>query len=406
MRKTLLILLLCLSVVGGKALDACTIIMLSRGNIVLAGNNEDWTFPFTKIWIVPATNDEYGRICFGFAFDLEGRFPTGGMNDQGLFIDGNGLSRDTGWTPVEGKPTFKGIVEDHILAHCTTVEEAIRFFHDHNVPNLKAGRFPIADKTGASVIVEWSRGKTQFLRKQGDYQVSTNFVASNYERDDFPCYRYELADKILNDAEVFSVDTVREALSATRFLSSGSVTLFSNICDLKNGDVYIYNFHNFENAVRINLFEELKKGEKAYYIPRLFPYVPFAQWNMMPSATADLLLGLHDSRGFDTVKESIPELREHCLGAFRHDFTEAILNTLGYDLMNLNRIDDAINIFKLNIVEHPDSSLVYDSLGEAYAKQENIESAIESYKISVELDPTNEHAERQLKRLQNKHVKQ
>jgi hypothetical protein len=32
---------------------ACTIVMVTRGKIVLAGNNEDWRNPNTKIWFSP-----------------------------------------------------------------------------------------------------------------------------------------------------------------------------------------------------------------------------------------------------------------------------------------------------------------------------------------------------------------
>ena len=380
-------------------MDACTIVMVSRGDTAPVGNNEDWTYPFNKIWVVPATEKEYGRICFGFAFDLVGRFTSGGMNDQGLFIDGNGLPLSTGWKPIDGKPTFKGIVEDHILAHCASVEEAIQFFQENNVPNLKTGRFPIADKSGASVIVEWSNGKTQFLRKNGDYQISTNFVASNYQPGNYPCYRYKMAARILSKKNPCSIDTIREILSATRFLSSGSVTLFSNICDLKTGDIYIYNFHHFEDVVKINLHDELKKGKKSYYIPRLFSYIPFAQWNTVSDSTTKLLLGLLNSRGMEKVKESIPEMKILSQKTFDHDFTEAVLNNLGYKLMGKNRIKEAIKICKQNVTLYPNSSNAYDSLGEAYAMDNQFEHALKNYSRSVELNPGNQTGKKQIEPL-------
>ena len=39
----------------------------------------------------------------------------------------------------------------------------------------------------------------------------------------------------------------------------------------------IYNFHNFEDVVKVNLHEELRKGECIDTIASLFPYETFAQ---------------------------------------------------------------------------------------------------------------------------------
>lgn len=69
------------------------------------------------------------------------------------------------------------------------------------------------------------------------------------------------------------------------------------------------------------------------------------------------------------------------------------LNTLGYQLINDNRIEDAIKIFELLIAEFPNSSNPYDSLGEAYLLNGNTELAVKNYKKSLELNPENENAE-------------
>ena len=48
----------------------------------------------------------------------------------------------------------------------------------------------------------------------------------------------------------------------------------------------------------------------------------------------------------------------------------------------------------------PDSSNVYDSLGEAYMKNGDKEPAIANYKKSLELNPKNENGAAMLKKLQ------
>ncbi len=70
------------------------------------------------------------------------------------------------------------------------------------------------------------------------------------------------------------------------------------------------------------------------------------------------------------------------------------LNNLGYQLINDNRIDDAIKIFELLVSEFPNSPNPYDSLGEAYLANNNTELALKNYKKSLELNPKNENAEK------------
>ena len=44
--------------------SACTVFYASIGDVVLAGNNEDWKNPNTKIWFVPAKDGKYGGVYF------------------------------------------------------------------------------------------------------------------------------------------------------------------------------------------------------------------------------------------------------------------------------------------------------------------------------------------------------
>lgn len=80
-------------------------------------------------------------------------------------------------------------------------------------------------------------------------------------------------------------------------------------------------------------------------------------------------------------------------------FAERELNDLGYYLMKYDKIDEAIEIFKLNIEYYPASSNVYDSMGEAYMKNGDSGLAIENYKKSLDLNPANENAREMLKKL-------
>jgi len=70
--------------------------------------------------------------------------------------------------------------------------------------------------------------------------------------------------------------------------------------------------------------------------------------------------------------------------------------------MNEGKLEEALDIFKLNVKLHPDSWNVYDSLGEAYMKSSNKELAIKNYKKSLELNPLNHNAFGMLNRLKEK----
>jgi CubicO group peptidase (beta-lactamase class C family) len=79
---------------------------------------------------------------------------------------------------------------------------------------------------------------------------------------------------------------------------------------------------------------------------------------------------------------------------------EARLNDLGYSLLRDKKIAEAIAIFKVNVELYPQSSNVYDSLGEAYLANGDKELAALNYKKSLELDPRNQNAADVLKKLQ------
>lgn len=77
------------------------------------------------------------------------------------------------------------------------------------------------------------------------------------------------------------------------------------------------------------------------------------------------------------------------------------LNILGYQLLNDNRVNDAIKVFKLLVSEFPNSENSYDSLGEAYNINGNKRLALFNYKKSLELNPKNDNADRVIISIEN-----
>ncbi|MBA7545144.1 hypothetical protein ES705_37507 [subsurface metagenome] len=75
------------------------------------------------------------------------------------------------------------------------------------------------------------------------------------------------------------------------------------------------------------------------------------------------------------------------------------INSLGYDLINAGKINEAIEILKLNVIEYPFNPNSYDSLGEAYPIIDVKELAIENYKKALQLDPNFKTSKKALKKL-------
>ncbi|HNX96645.1 MAG TPA: carcinine hydrolase/isopenicillin-N N-acyltransferase family protein [Candidatus Aminicenantes bacterium] len=261
-RRVPLLLALALLMIGATSdISGCTGIFYTKGKVVLAGNNEDWLSPFSRIWFVPAAGKNFGRICFGFQ---EGG-TQGAMNDQGLFIDGFALG------PVEvksapGKPVYPGDLVQKALEECRTVAEAIALFERYDRQWLAASQMFVADKRGDSAIIE----AEAIVRKQGEFQIVTNFRQSTVAPAAITDPRYLIARKMMSASEPAGVDLFRRILAAVH--QEGKYpTQYTNICDLGAGIVYLYRFHNYEQVVRIDLGKELLKGPRVVELRSLFP---------------------------------------------------------------------------------------------------------------------------------------
>jgi tetratricopeptide (TPR) repeat protein len=78
---------------------------------------------------------------------------------------------------------------------------------------------------------------------------------------------------------------------------------------------------------------------------------------------------------------------------------EENLNATGYQLLAVNKVKDAIEVFLLNVKLFPESWNTYDSLGEAYLADGNKALAIENYQKSVTLNPKNDTGIKALEKL-------
>ncbi|MBM3746124.1 MAG: hypothetical protein FJW34_10020 [Acidobacteria bacterium] len=260
MRSAFLAALFALGALGPIRAAACTGICAKSKDLVLVGNNEDWGNPRTRIWFVPAEEGRHGRMFVGF----DNGFPQGGMNEKGLFFDGFATPR-LEVAPTPDKQMYFGNIAEKALAECATVDEVIRLLDKYRRPDRAV--FLFADRNGDAVAIEPEAA----VRKKHWFFVQTNFYQSLTPPGTETCPRFKIATRMLEESRgAISLDLFRRILAATH-QEGNNPTQYSNIYDLSARVMYLYHFHNFENVVRIDLAEELRKGPHKLEIPALFP---------------------------------------------------------------------------------------------------------------------------------------
>ncbi len=112
---------------------------------------------------------------------------------------------------------------------------------------------------------------------------------------------------------------------------------------------------------------------------------------------AETLSATIASSGLDAAVKQYHDLKAAAPGTY--NFDEGQLNGLGYRLIRANKFKEAIRILQLNVEAYPQSSNVYDSLGEAYMNAGDKSQAIANYQKSLQLNPKNGGAVSMLKKL-------
>ncbi|MBT3748615.1 MAG: linear amide C-N hydrolase [Bacteroidetes bacterium] len=393
--KKLIVFVFILLFLSSTKSNSCTIVMVSDSSAALAGSNEDATFPLTLIWYVPASKSDYARVCLGFKMIVNS--VQGGMNEKGLFVDGNRLSSQ-GWKATAGKANLLGSLLDRILASCANIEDVKEFFNTYNIGALDVARIPVMDKTGASMIVEWYNGEVAFVETSKKYQVSTNFVESKYRGKEKPCWRYNKAMEMLDRQNALTITDMSNVLDATHIEGSSSTTLYSFVCDLKNGDIYVYNYHNYSVSIKINLEEELMKGKHEHYLQQLFDdrsadYLRFIETGPVRMLNTGYRRNMAVTLlFFHIIKTNYPI-------AFGTDISVNTLSQFGKSLIGKGKLEDAITIMERNVKEFPEVARSHFELGSLYLDTNNKEKAIVELRKTMDIDPDHKQAGKILKTL-------
>jgi tetratricopeptide (TPR) repeat protein len=103
-------------------------------------------------------------------------------------------------------------------------------------------------------------------------------------------------------------------------------------------------------------------------------------------------------KGLDSALNHYHSLKKDFLEKGAYDFSERSLNLFGYSVLEKDTAG-AIRVFSLNAQVFPKSANVWDSLGEAHLKGGDVKAAKRFYERSLKLDPKNESAMENLKKI-------
>lgn len=269
-RLLTVIVVLILSLLSCQQVFACTIFNMEKNGEVLVGNNEDFFYTYSsELWIAASGEDSYGRICFA-----NSSYVQGGMNEKGLFYDG-AMCPASKIPYDESKPQLNMDMGEIILSKCGTVDEVIKFVEGYNIPQSYTDHLMFADSSGACAVIEWMDDDMKIVKKEGSYQIATNFWLSDPKLGGYPCSRYEKAEEMLSgDRKDISAGFFADILKATAQDWGDGGTKYSNVYDLKRQEVVIYTKGDFNQYIKLNLQNELENlsgGEKTTYdIDQLF----------------------------------------------------------------------------------------------------------------------------------------
>ncbi len=257
------IALLLMTLLSSNSLKACFILCMSDGEHTIVGNHEDWFASDAAVRIIPPSGDRFGSVIF--TFENEG-WAQGGMNERGLFFDAT-------YTPFqevvfENKVLFEGYLWQKLLDDCTSVESALQVLKKYEIPELEETHIFLADSSGNAAVIGVQNGQMVIKRiNNKEYLMQTNFNPWHPELSDEPyCWRYDVAEKHLKESDEPSEQNVLEILKRTH---QDSLTIYSNIYDLRSKTVTTYYRTNFEESVKIDLAEIFKYGNCMMSLPDL-----------------------------------------------------------------------------------------------------------------------------------------
>jgi glyoxylase-like metal-dependent hydrolase (beta-lactamase superfamily II)/Tol biopolymer transport system component len=124
-----------------------------------------------------------------------------------------------------------------------------------------------------------------------------------------------------------------------------------------------------------------------------------AFWSQLFISAADIIEEILTDRGLEGLEEAERKFQELKSEPDKYLISEREFNSLGYRLLQQNKLPHAVAVFRMNVESFPQSGNVYDSLAEAYLLLGDKDKTIRYYKKSLDHDPQNENARSRLERM-------
>jgi len=364
----------------------CSMVKLTKNGKTVVGNNEDWFNPNTRIWFETGKNGGFGAMYVGF----ENMFPQGGMNEAGLVFDGFGQSYRAVTDTIGKLKISPGDLYKKIMRECATVDDVKNLFNQYNRSFWSSSVLRFIDKSGKYLYVD---GDSLII---GD---NATFVQTNvrpYENKE--CWRLEKATKIISSSYNTSIDFCASVMDSVHQGGNWGGSVYTTIYDLNEGKIYLYYFYDYKHVVTFDLKDELQKGDRFLFMPELFPENEtgqkfYAEFNKIYSQIR--ILG--DSSIADKTA-AINAIKNEISNSFidSYPFFRKVTDFAEYYKSEKADYPTAILYLRLNVEIYPDDWRVHNTLANMYFKNKDYQQAISSYQRSVELNPDNTSAKKQI----------
>ncbi len=182
-------------VLGMERPECSTFAAMGGDSRILARNSDDTERPALLLFTRPP--DGYASVSMAYISEVYGSTDlfdspdtattlllspyciSDGMNSQGLAVGEMSVPGSKSAQDPAKSTMFESEALRYLLDHAKDTEEAVTILSEHNVsfPMVgQPGHLLVADASGRSAVIEWSKGEMKVTRNDQPWQVATNFL--------------------------------------------------------------------------------------------------------------------------------------------------------------------------------------------------------------------------------------
>ena len=265
----------------------------------------------------------------------------------------------------------------------TVSNKAIGYtFKENGEPIIPAnylGAFPY----GADALYSTSEDLLKFMRAFNKHQfiaeeTTKEMLAYGVPAADSTIFQYGWRTKTLGEQEVFIQNSSMQGLSV---------------------DLRYYTEDKYTVVVLSNYFED-----KAEEISDRIEQILYNDEYVVAAHPLGFFLNeIIKESGADFVANNLDNILQTNGFELEKVWT---LYSLGYDLMDAGKMDEAYHIFRINLSKFPNEAIAYDSMGAYYDKNGEYSLALRNFREKLRLSPGDKRAQSMVKYLNEKIARQ